>query len=638
MSSKQLALACHPSNMSSISGISFGSFDPSRESTFKDHNSGDEVLHNEKSAMRIALGSWGPVSKPSGVCRKKNSQDSIKYRKYGNNFYNTRMPNNITHEKVWRFYTQSIAIAPNDSSELALGYGNRSALLYHLEKYEDCIKDCERAIEITTCDFLKCKLLCRKAECLAFLNKNSAKSVCDEALKKLCILSIKEDLKRKFVNKLHNILNTLKDLNSFEQTNKPQNMSELTDLKYQKEAPCASKSIKITYNKQWGRHITATKDIKPGDIVAIEDNFCTLLLKPGMYLFCSNCVQPTWSSIPCRYCIYDVYCSEKCLSEAWIKYHKYECPVYPYIWDIEQNITNGHSAIRLLLIMIHKAGGIKQLRKDASNIENCKDFRTVGFSSDGIFSSENFGSMYSHIHGVDNFTIYSQIYEACTIVHLLATKTDLFEKKIDLDLLEMLNHDDIILVGALLARIHALIQKHSLLLTHNFENDRVHYGISIGPFRSLFNHSCNPNTELVSVNNNKTLIYAKHFIKKGEQLFVSYCGEHYLSNIREQRHKNLLKIFNFKCHCLACSEKWSNICIPSSDLIFDMTSSLGVEIHKIIDTIAINHSSLDSVKKIKFILETLSTKLTEHCSAYYSYEKYLLNMYITYFGTNIKVF
>lgn len=339
-----------------------------------DDEGADEVLHNEKAAMRMALVSWG-LTEPAGICRVKNSEDSIKYRKYGNDSYKlingNKKPDERTHEKVWRFYTQSIALAPNGSSELALGYGNRSALLFHLEKYEDCIKDCDRAIEITSCDFLKCKLMCRKAECLAVLYKNSAQSVCDEALKKLSELDILDDLKSKFVDKLYNILNTLKISNLVEQKNKPEDFSEYTNLDYQKEVPCASKSVRINYSKQWGRHITATKDINPGDIVAIENNFCTLLLQPGMYLFCSNCLQPAWSSIPCRYCIYDIYCSEQCMSEAWNKFHEFECPVYPYIWDINQEITTGHLAIRLVLIMIHNAGGIKQLKKAVAGVENC---------------------------------------------------------------------------------------------------------------------------------------------------------------------------------------------------------------------------------------------------------------------------
>ena len=84
-----------------------------------------------------------------------------------------------------RLYSQCIAAAPNDSEELALGYGNRSALLFRLKKYRDCIVDCDRALKITTSQLLKCKLLSRKAESLALLNDASAKNVCEKLYKSI---------------------------------------------------------------------------------------------------------------------------------------------------------------------------------------------------------------------------------------------------------------------------------------------------------------------------------------------------------------------------------------------------------------------------------------------------------------------
>ena len=39
-----------------------------------------------------------------------------------------------------RLYTESIITAPEFGPELSLGYGNRSAALYHGGQYEDCLQ------------------------------------------------------------------------------------------------------------------------------------------------------------------------------------------------------------------------------------------------------------------------------------------------------------------------------------------------------------------------------------------------------------------------------------------------------------------------------------------------------------------
>lgn len=66
------------------------------------------------------------------------------------------------HEQIWQSYAISIALSPIGSETLAVSYGNMSALLYHLNKYEDCIKNIDMAMNITKSIPLKIKHLCRK--------------------------------------------------------------------------------------------------------------------------------------------------------------------------------------------------------------------------------------------------------------------------------------------------------------------------------------------------------------------------------------------------------------------------------------------------------------------------------------------
>lgn len=101
----------------------------------------------------------------------KSSECSVKARREGNLLFLKNDHSPQVHEEIFRLYCKSIALAPNESEELALAYGNRSALLYHLQKYEESILDIERALKITLSNSLKEKLFLRKTRCLNLLHK-----------------------------------------------------------------------------------------------------------------------------------------------------------------------------------------------------------------------------------------------------------------------------------------------------------------------------------------------------------------------------------------------------------------------------------------------------------------------------------
>lgn len=68
-------------------------------------------------------------------------------------------------------YTKSILSCPVENpEEKSLAHANRSAALYHLELYEDCLIDIEAAIENNYPENLTPKLLLRKAKALKKLD------------------------------------------------------------------------------------------------------------------------------------------------------------------------------------------------------------------------------------------------------------------------------------------------------------------------------------------------------------------------------------------------------------------------------------------------------------------------------------
>ena len=81
------------------------------------------------------------------VARDPNLADFT--RKDGNYVFTYPEHNSYRHEQAWKKYSISIAAAEPSTEGLAMAYGNRSALLIHLLKYQASMADIDRALEIT---------------------------------------------------------------------------------------------------------------------------------------------------------------------------------------------------------------------------------------------------------------------------------------------------------------------------------------------------------------------------------------------------------------------------------------------------------------------------------------------------------
>lgn len=74
-------------------------------------------------------------------------------------------------EKSLSLYTESVFYAPNNSQCLPLALANRSSVLYHLNKYEESIKDIELALFHGYPVSDSAKLMLRMGKCLVCLGK-----------------------------------------------------------------------------------------------------------------------------------------------------------------------------------------------------------------------------------------------------------------------------------------------------------------------------------------------------------------------------------------------------------------------------------------------------------------------------------
>ncbi|XP_063859177.1 SET and MYND domain-containing protein 4-like [Scylla paramamosain] len=193
---------------------------------------------------------------------------------------------------------------------LALGYANRSAVLYELGQYEKCICDIDYALLHGYPTILHSKLAERKAKCLIALQRiNEAKSLIETSLQALDALALDEEkikssranlqslsqLDKKFIDIHPNTKYKL--LFSFENPSPPKL------AKCNPTIPSLSRSVDLAFSSTQGRYLVANKDIKPGDVIAVEDAYSKVVhLDSSLHNHCTECLARCLTPLPCPIC------------------------------------------------------------------------------------------------------------------------------------------------------------------------------------------------------------------------------------------------------------------------------------------------------------------------------------------------
>lgn len=306
------------------------------------------------------------INLPDNYKDPKLSEDC---RLKGNELLNSKNHDSKTHEMILSRYASSIALAPPSSEELALGYGNRSALLLHLSMFTECIQDVDRALEITKSNVLKTKLLCRKVKCLSAIGK---KDNIEKTLKKA-----QHFYKQSEKSKKEGLMKLIEDARSY--LNKENKIKETKNssktLPLEKSLNDFS-SISVARNEKFGNYLTAAKDIEPGEVIFIEKPYVSSVYPEKVFMYCDHCLKLSWSTIPCDTCSICMYCSEKCKKEAWDEYHSIACSVIfkcEFFYQSDQNDLSRKIlpvTVRTIILAIKEAGSIEKLKNNLEKLEN----------------------------------------------------------------------------------------------------------------------------------------------------------------------------------------------------------------------------------------------------------------------------
>lgn len=507
-------------------------------------------------------------------------------------------------------YSKGVSHSRPNTEDISLCYANRSAALFHLGQYEACLKDIVRADVHGYPERLQPKVMLRKTECLVILGRlqEARQTITDLesslAAKPTLVPSSHQILQRN----LHHLKMKIQEKESLPETLPAALTRAFEDMalgEENKEISGASPSVSLHMDPLKGRHLVATKDILPGELLVKEDAFVSVL-NPGEMpplhhgletkwdtrvtngdLYCHRCLKHTLATVPCGGCSYARYCSQECMQEAWECYHSTECPlgglllvlgVFCHVALRMTLLTRFEDVDRVVRMLCDETG-----HKDTCLPENnnpvktfrCTDEReseenskigespVSGCNVNGKYES-NYNAVFSllphtekhspehrFICAISVSALCRQLKTASMQAQTVSSKWKAVSPGLCADLttwgLAMLRH---MLQLQCNAQAITSIQHTGSEESIVTNSRQVRLATGVFPVVSLLNHSCSPNTSVSFTGTVATIRAAQH-IRKGQEIVHCY-GPHQSRMGVAERQQKLRSQYFFDCSCPAC--------------------------------------------------------------------------------------
>lgn len=393
----------------------------------------------------------------------KSNNQSTTYRLSGNKHYGKQT--NAGYLVALKHYNESVCYAEEDSEELGLGFANRSAVYFDLGLYDDCLQNIQLA---------------------------------------------KRTVPARVINKLNNREKQCLERKHSEKMSPAAGINPELSLPANDQIPFLAECLQLQRNEQFGRHIITTTDLLPGDVIGIEESFCSTLDLKFKYERCENCLREhNYNLIPCTHCSSVMFCGEKCRDEAYEKFHKIECPII----DLATELLCDKSFItfRTVTCAIASFNSVEQL---ITFIEETKGQDLTLF--DGNYKEKSHNA-YVPVHFSAERINVDTDFASYILVSLISQP-----------LLELTPLKDTFTTTKAVHVVKELFLHHIKRLPSQrsgalyFDGSLFdEYALGIFPFRNLLNHSCVPNVMISSID--RKLVYTVlRPMKAGEQLFDNY--------------------------------------------------------------------------------------------------------------------
>lgn len=402
---------------------------------------------------------------------------------------------------------------------LACGYGNRSAVFLRMKDYDKCLADIDRALQYSNSSLMKEKLLDRKERCLKAQTEDSSKDI------EPMVFSLNGTAPPVLAGR-------------------------------SRAVPAFSSVLKVANSPKRGRHIVATRDIPPGEVLAVEQSYCSFVtFNHTMLQACSVCLMNCEVIIPCPNCMI-AFCSEKCRDKGLKELHGKECKIIPYIFDmdLDQEIL---LALRLVIhtTFIELKEKWPVLQKESKQLPPEK----LGFDENGVYSSSDYRSVY-HMTAYNSRKPNKKLYSYCQVAFVL-TKILHESKAFFVDRSGSLispSREDFILTGAALlyhlAHINKVFQViDAKLIPGKFEQVTDNIGMSLFPSIWLIKHACNANAAHYNMGQ-KRVVRSVMSIPAGSEVTLQFSEGFQHTPLINRIVR--LQLRGIECSCQACMEDW----------------------------------------------------------------------------------
>uniref|UniRef100_A0A182T2V3 MYND-type domain-containing protein n=1 Tax=Anopheles maculatus TaxID=74869 RepID=A0A182T2V3_9DIPT len=272
----------------------------------------------------------------------KNNAKALVLRNLGNSLYNPMKLDAMSEALL--YYNESIAHAAKGSETRAIAYGNRAAVCYHFQQYEDCLENVRLARASNYPDRLASKLKKREDEAKEAMEE---KQFCED----------EECCGSKAKNKKNPVFDELR-----------------LSYKANSNVPQMVECLQLNRNAKFGRQVVTDRALKVGDVVMIEQPYVTMVHEDFRHLRCAYCYDSNpFKLIPCEGCTMEMYCSEECLSQAHQQYHRYDCGIVRDLRRISDDVINGIDGLRTIAKVITTFGhDLDALKKHLDGLDESK--------------------------------------------------------------------------------------------------------------------------------------------------------------------------------------------------------------------------------------------------------------------------
>ncbi|XP_014236002.1 SET and MYND domain-containing protein 4-like [Trichogramma pretiosum] len=468
-------------------------------------------------------------------------------------------------------YNNAAIVAPKE--ELGIIFANRSAALYHLERFRLALRDCDEALKVGYPAHLRYKVEERRARCFLGLKCHSlAIEAFQRALKSLDEAKVAPEKKKKLETDMRVMASVLQkaqqmnekegvDLNKMKQLEKSRlkDKDEIPRVPEVNPAyPALSASIEIRDGgASRGRYAVATRDIAPGELVAVEKPHCLALLGEYRLTHCHRCSTRIGVAYPatCYKCSSIAYCSPDCRDKD-TRVHEIECAMLPPLWCSNASVT----CMLALRAITHKPFEQFIKLKDPELVKRQtpskekpylgKDYRT-------------FTNLVTHQDERTVEDLFHRSYVAAWLFRILQM-TSYFPPHVRTpDSAQVpLTEEELFVAGSILHHIQLLqFNAHEI---SEFTRSRKKIDLSKGSNQfigggcfttmALFNHSCNPSVVRYFVKDAMVVRTVKS-ISAGDEVNENY-GPIFTETPEKERKRVLRLHYWFDCECEPCSKHW----------------------------------------------------------------------------------